>query len=229
MVAGGRSDGPTVVLVHGIGVSRRYFAPLARELSTRARVLAVDLPGFGGAPGPLSLSVPEHAGAVRRALEPLGVRGALLVGHSMGCQVVAHLVRGHPHLAAGAVLIGPTVDERARSAPRQALRLLRDSAAEPVAFNAVLVREYLRCGPRRYLATAAHMLADRIEEVLPAAAVPVLVLRGAHDPIAPRHWTEHLARRAPLGRAAQLDGGRHGIQWSHPQEVARACLELVRA
>ena len=38
---------PAVALVHGLGVSSRYMAALARELAPFYRVFAVDLPGFG--------------------------------------------------------------------------------------------------------------------------------------------------------------------------------------
>jgi pimeloyl-ACP methyl ester carboxylesterase len=226
--ASGREDGPTVVLVHGIGVSGRYFAPLVRVLEPRARVLTVDLPGFGSASGPRSLSMAGHAASVRRALAGRNLAGAVVVGHSMGCQVVAHLLRGSPGLAAAAVLLGPTVDDRARSVLRQGLRLVRDSAGEPPRFVAVMVREYLRCGPVRYLLTARRMVADRIEDVLPAVAAPVLVLRGEQDPIAPRRWAQHVAVLCPRGRFAEVPGGHHAVQWSHPEHVARTCLELVR-
>lgn len=230
MHEGGAPGSPAVVLVHGIGVSGRYFAPLARELAPRARVLTLDLPGFGRAARPReALTVAEHAAAVRSALAARGVQGAVLVGHSLGCQVVAHLLRDAPGTASGAVLVGPTVDERARTARAQGLRLVRDTAAEPPRLAGLILRECTRCGVRRYLRTVGHMLADRIEDVLPEAAVPVLVLRGEHDPVAPRAWTHRLAALAPQGRAAEVAGARHVVQWTHPAELAGACLGLARA
>ncbi len=42
----------TYLLVHGIGVSSRYFERLIPVTSRRARVIAVDLPGFDTAPKP---------------------------------------------------------------------------------------------------------------------------------------------------------------------------------
>src|SRR5215217_647908 len=42
-----------VVLVHGLGLSSRYLAPLGRRLAALGhRVLAPDLPGFGRSPKP---------------------------------------------------------------------------------------------------------------------------------------------------------------------------------
>ena len=44
---GGPDDGPTIVLVHGLGGSHLNWDLLAPRLTPHARVLALDLPGFG--------------------------------------------------------------------------------------------------------------------------------------------------------------------------------------
>ena len=44
---GGHPDGPSVVLVHGLGGSHLNWDLLAPRLTPYARVLALDLPGFG--------------------------------------------------------------------------------------------------------------------------------------------------------------------------------------
>src|SRR5436309_15670530 len=46
----GPSDGPTFVLVHGLGGSHLNWAAVAPGLSPRARVIAPDLAGFGLTP-----------------------------------------------------------------------------------------------------------------------------------------------------------------------------------
>src|SRR5690554_522591 len=83
----------TVVLIHGIGVSARYFGPLVRELARTHRVLAPDLPGFGRSPRPREvLSIEDHAAVLAVLVtDHLGGGRAgrpVLVGHSMGVQVV---------------------------------------------------------------------------------------------------------------------------------------------
>lgn len=39
--------GHPIVLVHGIGVSSRYYTRLTAELAESSTVIAVELPGFG--------------------------------------------------------------------------------------------------------------------------------------------------------------------------------------
>ena len=49
-----------VVLVHGLGVSRRYMVPIARHLAPDLQVFAPDLPGFGWS------DKPGHALTIRQ-------------------------------------------------------------------------------------------------------------------------------------------------------------------
>ena len=229
-VAAGPPGAPPIVLVHGIGSSSAYFARLSAVLARRWSVVAVDLPGFGATPTPRRpLTVAGHAGALAAFLDQRGLRGAVLVGHSPGCQVVAHLLRDAPGAASRAVLIGPTVDERARTALRQGLRLARNACLEPKTLLPVQARSYLACGPRTYLGTVGPMLADRIEELLPHVRVPVLLVRGERDGIARRAWVDRLTALTPGGASAEVPGARHVAQWSHPHHVADLCARDGRA
>lgn len=219
-----------VVLVHGIGVAGGYFAPLAEELAGCWDVVVVDLPGYGRTPRPeRPLTVPELAEVLAGLVGALDLDRPVLVGHSMGCQVVVDAVRSQPGLCAAYVLLGPTVDRDARTLAHQAWRLFRDTLREPLAANAVIFRDYLRMGPLRYLRTSRSMLADRIEENIRACPGPGLIVRGGRDPIAPHDWVHYLARTAPGARALEIPGAPHAVQFTHPEEVAAACLPCADA
>lgn len=212
------------MLVHGIGSSWLYFERLTRVLARRWPVVAVDLPGFGRSPRPdRTLTIAEHSQALGEFLEDHGLGGGVLVGHSLGCQVVAGVLRDRPAAASRAVLIGPTVDDQARSAVRQGLRLARNMAREPRSLMPVQVSSYLACGPRTYVGTVRPMLRDHIEEALPQVRVPVQFVRGEHDPIAPRRWVAALSALTPQAALAEVPGAHHVVQWSHPEVVAELC------
>src|SRR6478609_774976 len=69
----GRTDGPAFVLVHGIGVSSRYFRPVAIRLAPAGSVFLVDLPGYGSAPTPKTpISLDDHADVVARFIREEG-------------------------------------------------------------------------------------------------------------------------------------------------------------
>ena len=224
LTEGGDPLAPSYVLVHGIGVSARYFRPLAESLEPEGHVLVPDLPGFGASPRPAqALDVAEMADVVAALVKDRGLTAPVLVGHSMGCQVVTEVMATRPGLAAGAVLIGPVVDAAAPTALAQGARLARDTLHETVRANAVVFSDYLRCGPRRYFATLPHMLGYRIEERLPLVGEPVAVVRGDLDPVAPGEWVRRLAGLAQFGSAHELPGAAHVAMYVHPERLRALC------
>ncbi len=221
---------PPALLVHGLGVSGAYLLRLADSLAPGHDVYALDLPGFGAAPRPdRPLTVPELGRVVAGTISALGLEAPVVVGHSMGCQIVVDTVKDHPGLCSGYVLIGPTVDADARTLLRQARRLLRDTLREPPATNALILRDSLRMGPLRYLRTARHMLRDRIEDDIRRCTVPGLVVRGGRDPIAGRDWARRLAGAAPDARLLEIPGAPHNVQHTDPAELAAACAPFLAA
>lgn len=102
---------PLFVLVHGIGMSHRYFDRLQDELIEYGDTLILDLPGFGGTPTPgHRMTVGDYATVIGRALDDEGAGGCVVIGHSMGAQFVTELALGRPDLVSRLVLIGPTSD-----------------------------------------------------------------------------------------------------------------------
>lgn len=90
-----------VVLLHGYSASVEWWDRVAPRLARDHRVIAIDLVGHGGSEAP-SDGAPyrsdAQAAAVRNALVALGVRHAVLIGHSMGGAVSAELARQYPDL-----------------------------------------------------------------------------------------------------------------------------------
>lgn len=213
---------PVFVLLHGIGVSHRYFRRLSTRLEDAGRVVAFDLPGFGGTTKPASaVSVERYAAAIGRALDALDVGRCVLVGQSMGAQFAVELALIRPGLVSHLVLIGPVADARRRTVLQQSVALARDTLRESPSANATVFTDYLRCGPRWYLTELREMLRYPIEQRVPRVLQPLLVLRGASDPIADDAWCRRLAAEAPHGSFTSVTG-RHLAQYTAPRQVAQA-------
>jgi pimeloyl-ACP methyl ester carboxylesterase len=223
-----RSDlAPTVVLVHGIGMSHRSFRRTQRALAVTHRTVSVDLPGFGGLPGAgRRLEIEELADLVVRAVRSGGAGPFVLVGQSMGTQIVAEAARRFPDLVESVVLIGPVIAEGRRSALVQTMDLLRDCTLEGVRMNGVVFTDYLRSLPQ-YLRELRPMLRYPLEDTLPHVEQPVLVVRGAEDPVARHDWSARVAAAAPRGAFVELPGPHH-VQEHQPVAFARLVGEFQR-
>lgn len=222
-------DGPVFVLVHGIGVSSRYYHPAAAELARRGTVYLVDLPGYGSAPDPRQdVSIADHAAVLGRFLETAGLVDPVIVGHSMGSQIVSQLALTAPHVAGRIVLMAPTMPAGERSLWRGLWRLIVDGMRNPVGANLIVVSDYLfRCGLPYFLRQSRHLFGDRIEDRLAGIRASTLVLNGDRDLVVPPDWARFVAEGIP-GARLELVRGPHLIMYSDPVGIAAAITEHAR-
>jgi pimeloyl-ACP methyl ester carboxylesterase len=221
------SPGPVFVLLHGIGMSHRYYRKLQALLAEHGDTLALDLPGFGGTPTPeRQLSIANYAAHTAAVLQKMGVTRAVLVGHSMGTQFVTELALQRPDLVSHIVLLGPVVDSARRTVREQTLALGLDSMRESPVGNAVVFTDYVRAGLRWYLTELPVMMSYDLETRLALVPHPVLVVRGSRDPVAPRLWCEKLAATAPDGRFLEIPGKPHIVQHGAAARTAASIIAL---
>jgi magnesium chelatase accessory protein len=101
-------QGPCMLLLHGTGSGSFSWRELLPTLAQHFTVVAPDLPGHAftsrGPEGALSLpGMSEGLGAL---LLKLNLNPRVLVGHSAGAAIAAHMVRHHPTMTPNARLIG---------------------------------------------------------------------------------------------------------------------------
>lgn len=216
------------LLVAGIGVASNYYERLAPNLNEFGPVHALDLPGFAGVPHPdRAMSIRDYADLVGRVIDELELDDPVVVGHSMGTQVVADLASRRPELSS-IVLIGPVVNAHERRIPLQAVRFLQASWHEPLRVKVLAVGAYLLCGFRWFSRVLPEMIRFPLEERLPSIQAHTLVIRGEFDAVAPREWVDTVSELLPHSRAFEIPGAAHSVMHAHAEEVARLCVEHAR-
>jgi pimeloyl-ACP methyl ester carboxylesterase len=220
---------PTWVLLHGLAVSHRYLMPTAAAL-TGCSVHVPDLPGFGLSQKPVrAYDTVLHAGTIAAWMDAEGLTGAYVLGNSFGCQVAVELAVRRPDLVAALVLVGPTVDPAAPTAAGQAWRWLRDLVGEDPRQARIIAADVRDAGPRRILRTLRHSVRHHMQHRLPLVTVPVLFLRGEHDPIAPPGWIAHACGLTPDGRVGEVPGAAHNAVTTAGRQVAARSTAFVAA
>jgi 2-hydroxy-6-oxonona-2,4-dienedioate hydrolase len=223
-------NAPKIVLVHGEGMSSRYMVPTALQLAPYYHVYMPDLPGFGKSGNPRHiLNMAGLADVLAEWMQAMSIESAVLVGNSMGCQIIVELALRHPELISHTILQGPTVDPKAPSIIAQFLRLLRDLPREPLRFLFIAFEDYLKCGIVRSIRIFEYAIDQHIEEKLPYVDIPVLVVRGYHDPIAPQRWAEEVARLLPSGKLVVIPGAGHCVNYKAPVEFMRAIRQFLES
>src|SRR5690606_7284822 len=152
--------------------------PAAAELARTGEVYLVDLPGYGSAPNPKRpVSISDHARVLAAVIHETGLTNPVIVGHSMGSQVVSRIAAGFPEVSDRIVLMAPTMCPDYRSFGVAALKLLKDIWREPLRVKLIVGTDYLfRCGLPYFLKQVPFLLEDRIEERLPNIRARILVM-----------------------------------------------------
>jgi pimeloyl-ACP methyl ester carboxylesterase len=213
--------GPDFVLVHGIGVSARSYGPTAVELARHGDVHLIDLAGYGRSPRPdRDLTIGDHAALVGRYLADKNLDHPVLVGHSMGTQVVAELAAAFPEQVDHIVLIAPVVAPGERTLAKVAGLLLANGLKEPPRVSALAIYDYLfRAGVPYMIQQTPHLLEADLDVIAGRVEAKTLVICGKDDPIVPLAWGEALAGRFRHGWFASVPGP-HATMFAAPQAIA---------
>jgi len=103
-------NGPLAfVLVHGMGGRWQHWLETIPALARNARVVALDLPGFGNSEPPAAAATLDgFADSAAELARSLGI-DCVVVGHSMGGPIALRFASRHPDLARAIVLVGGAV------------------------------------------------------------------------------------------------------------------------
>lgn len=200
----------TFLLVHGIGMGISYFAQLSSELESYGRVVPIDLPGFGDAAEPVAALTMAQMGALLiDFVEAENLGRPVLVGHSMGTQVVAEAAAQRPDLFPELILVAPTVNRSERTISRQSWRMMQDLFGESPSVISLGFKNYTKTGPRWFVKKLRNMMVHTIEDTLPRIEAHTLVIRGSRDRICPRGWVEEVTALIPDATMEEIPGRGH--------------------
>ncbi len=247
-----RGDGPLLVLVHGFPFDGSIWQAQLEGLSDEARVIALDVPGFGGsrALGGDEASVEAYAEAIAAWATGLGLDRFALAGHSMGGYVALAFARLHPEMLSGLGLVctrpGPDT-EQARQGRYTMIENVREKGAQAVV-DAMLprllspqtrekgseideqTRSVMLRQDRQGIIAALQAMASRPDSspVLPQIEVPTAVIGGADDAIIPAAEEDLMAATIPGATQVRIDGAGHMPMLEQPDRLAEALRNLAR-
>lgn len=246
-----------VVFVHGNPGPMDDWAELAPEIAGFARVIAMDMPGFGRSERPRSFdhSIVGYARFLGLLLDQLGVQRAHLVLHDLGVPWGLRWLIDHPERLASLSLINCGVLEGyrwhryARIWQTPLLGELFQLVSTPRAMHAALNHDNPRPLPRAYIdrvdrfADWQHKRAvlrlyrntrDPVSAFperhsgIAAPGLPTCVIWGAGDPYIPVRFAEQQRNYFPDAEIHLLDGLGHWPFIDDPQTVLTPLATFLR-
>ncbi|MDX3929978.1 MAG: alpha/beta hydrolase [Shinella sp.] len=230
-----------LVLIHGVGMRIEAWWPQIDRLAEECRVVAVDLPGHGFSDALDGLpELPRYVAWFRRFLEEIEAGPVNVAGHSMGALIASGIVATAPESVRRVALLNgvhrrgvgarKAVEARAREIATgdfdRAAPLARWFSPDEETTEAyALVRDLLRSvDPAGYAAAyTAFAGGDTIyADCWSQVECPALFLTGDGDLNSTADMARAMAAAARRGRAVVIDGHRHMVNLTAPDEVNRA-------
>lgn len=246
--------GPAIVLLHAFPLSGEMWGAQVEALSPRWRVIAPDLPGFGGSAvpdDPRTHTVAAMADAVAGLLDCLGTGPAAVAGLSMGGYVTFELLRRRPDLVSAVILAdtrasadAPGVADRRSAQIRQIGsgdvagvlegllggllgRTTREERPDVVA----RVRALMEATPAEGMVAALEAMRTRTDSTpaLSSMPWPALVVVGEEDALSPPAVAREMAGAIPGARLVEIAGAGHLTAVEAPEEFSCAVEAFLAA
>lgn len=233
-------DGPArtvVVLIHGYGEHLGLYDPLARRLAADGHAVhAFDLVGHGRSDGERAVIASwDHLVDDARHLATLARRQhpgtpLVVIGHSGGAVAATLLALRFPDLADALVLSGAPLRPLEWVESWLALDEPETESGEPVEYMSThpeyvhaLLHDPLtwKGGFRRETLLALRATWPEIDAGLAAGRpdVPVLLVHGEADPVAPVADARHVADRLPRATLRTRPGDLHDVLNEHDRDA----------
>ena len=242
-------DGESVlVFTHGLLMDRSSFARVIQGLSGRHRCIAWDRRGHGSTPvGRAPLGSDHQVLDLMTLMDALGVRRAVLCGHSQGGFLSARAAMVAPERVAGVVAIGTRLIATARRAGGSpATELVRRWRTEGPSDQLLDHLEQLLLGPdcpdaarwRAQWRDADPVVVARLfdalaapeQPVLPAEAgegAPLLLIHGENDAVAPA--APDAVAALANARLVVIEGAGHAPMLTHARRVSTEIARFAEA
>jgi pimeloyl-ACP methyl ester carboxylesterase len=245
----GATDGPDVVLVHGLGgASLAEWFKIGPLLAERYHLTIVDNRSHGLSPKTTGrFEIEDVADDIAAVVAQLGIAEADFIGYSMGGAVTQAIAHRHPHLVRRLVLIAtfarhPRSWRLARVAGTLVIRAWERvtgvgsaevRAGYLLATGAVdaqharwLWEETHRRDPEAGAAASLALLRFDSTAWIGSIRAPAMVIIPLSDQLVPNRWQYELAELLRSVTLVELVGARHEAPFTHAGQICEAVVEF---
>lgn len=234
----------TLLLVHGWQVSSAVWNLVADELSSKYRLIIVDLRGAGAsnaASGPYT--VEQHSADIFSLVQSLELKDFVLIGHSMGGAVAQRFAVDHSDLLAGLIVIA-SVPASGLELPPDFQAFFRSAAGNrsqtealwnvfianplPAETFAMLLDSSMTVKPEACLENFDSWRQLNFVDEVKRIKTPTLVIAPADDnPMTPDFLRETIVELITNSRLTIIEKTSHYAQLEQPQELVRLTMSFV--
>ena len=223
----------SLVFIHGSGSDHSAWLHQYARLHKYYNILAIDLPGHGRSGGSGEADVADYSVWVKKLLDILDLKRAVLVGHSLGAAITLRFALNYPQEIAGIVLVGGGMKMPVNPF---FLEFLKTNPPEVPTEIIDLICKYSLAKENRskFSAPLQKNLSQSKVDVLYGdlsacneldltreagkISVPALIICGAEDKMTPPDFSRQLAASISKAMLEIVEGAGHMVMLERPAE-----------
>ena len=245
-------NGPSMVLIHGVGLNADAWYAMLPELLEKYTVTVIDLPGHGDSAAIADATKPSldaFTSVISDALAKCD-GPSVIVGHSMGALIAMDLACNAGVNICGAVALN-AIFRRSDTAQQAVKARAKELCDAGVVDNAATLKRWFGENPQGSLQIAS----DRCEKMMKAThiagyaaaytvfsecdgptdaelkncKVPMLFMTGAEEPNSTPAMSRAMAALAPNSECITVEGARHMMPITHASQVNHHIEQFLRS
>ncbi|MGO2234534.1 alpha/beta hydrolase [Marinomonas sp. UCMA 3892] len=243
-------QGPSLVLIHGVGLRLEAWVNQFEALSQNYTVYAVDMPGHGESNLMKECTdISKYTDVIARWIKTELKSSVVIAGHSMGSMIALNFAIRYPKLCSGVIALN-SVYRRSVEAKKAVLARVQQIKADinpenvtapvarwfdyPVQGNDVIYADlccqWLSQAPLDGYRQAYEVfcLNDGPDEAdLMHLDVPAIFITSRDDPNSLPSMSEEMARICPHGRSYIVENARHMAPLTHSSEINPKMIDFA--
>lgn len=227
--------GPILLIVHGWKNNVSHFRPLASKLSSKYRIVAVDLPGFGGSSANRGYTIDDYAEFLAKFVDKINIDKLTgLIGHSMGGQISVVAVARGLLKPKNLVLLSSAGIRNKSKLKKRALRLtakpLRKLVPDKVKdrFYKKIESDYSSRLSEIEKAILDSVLARDVQLDAKQITQPTLLVYGVEDTSTPPTDGEIFRKLIKNSQLELINGAGHQLHTENTEQIANMIESFVK-
>lgn len=233
-------QGPVLLMLHGWMNSLSSFDAMSKILSSKYRIVRLDLPGFGESEMPKrAWHVGDYATFVNHFLAKLDLEPEALVGHSLGGRIILKGLAGRTLSAHKAVLIASAGVAERNTLRNWSFKMMAKAGKTATAvppftllrtklrskLYAAAKSDYPQAGPMT--PTFLNIISENLAPLAPRVNIPTLLIWGSTDTTTPLSEGKRLQALIPNADLQVIEGAGHFVQEEKSEAVAHILQKFI--
>jgi len=232
-----RKHAETIVLLHGWGSQAQVWDRLMSSLEGEGyRVIAPDLPGFGGSEFPFRpFAVNDYAEILRLLLFQCAVDRYVLVGHSFGGRIAIKTAATQPAYLQRMILTGSAgiIEHESRKNIIEKIAYHGKKILPHIIYKKIRRQFYKLIKSEEYIAipeleaTFRNVVSEDLEPYISQIKIPVLLLWGSKDDATPLWQAKIMENNISRSELRIYEGAGHYVFLDDPERFKKDVISFL--